>query len=71
MAVLDTYRTAHADSAGPLARIWLRTLAAVIEWNTARQTRKALAGLTDRELYDIGLHRGEIDGLSERQSDYR
>lgn len=32
-------------------------------WNDARVTRKALNRLSDRELDDIGLCRGDIDGL--------
>lgn len=30
-------------------------------WNDARVTRKALGNLTDRELDDIGLCRGDIE----------
>ncbi len=30
-------------------------------WNDARITRKALSNLTDRELDDIGLCRGDIE----------
>ncbi len=30
-------------------------------WNDARMTRKALSRLTDRELDDIGLCRGDIE----------
>ncbi|WP_430463240.1 DUF1127 domain-containing protein [Tabrizicola sp.] len=30
-------------------------------WNDARVTRKSLAKLSDRELDDIGLCRGDID----------
>lgn len=32
-------------------------------WNDARATRKALSRLTDRELDDIGLCRGDIDQI--------
>jgi uncharacterized protein YjiS (DUF1127 family) len=32
-------------------------------WNDARVTRKALAKLSDRELDDIGLCRGDIEML--------
>jgi uncharacterized protein YjiS (DUF1127 family) len=32
-------------------------------WNDARVTRNALAKLSDRELDDIGLCRGDIDRL--------
>ena len=33
-------------------------------WNDARVTRNALGKLSDRELDDIGLCRGDIDRLS-------
>lgn len=35
--------------------------AAVAGWNDARVTRKALSKLSDRELDDIGLCRGDIE----------
>lgn len=38
-------------------------LAAVAAWNDARVTRKVLAKLSDRELDDIGLCRGDIETL--------
>lgn len=34
-----------------------------VAWNDARATRKALSRLTDRELDDIGLCRGDIDQI--------
>jgi uncharacterized protein YjiS (DUF1127 family) len=34
-----------------------------ITWNDARVTRKSLSKLSDRELDDIGLCRGDIDLL--------
>ncbi len=33
------------------------------DWNDARQTRHALDKLSDRELEDIGLCRGDIDSV--------
>ena len=36
-------------------------MGAVTLWNDARLTRKALSKLTDRELDDIGLCRGDIE----------
>jgi uncharacterized protein YjiS (DUF1127 family) len=36
-------------------------LSTVANWNDARVTRKALSKLTDRELDDIGLCRGDIE----------
>jgi uncharacterized protein YjiS (DUF1127 family) len=35
----------------------------VSNWNDARVTRNALGKLSDRELDDIGLCRGDIDRL--------
>ena len=37
------------------------TLAMFAAWNDARVTRKALNKLSDRELDDIGLCRGDVD----------
>ncbi|GAA5065028.1 DUF1127 domain-containing protein [Roseibacterium beibuensis] len=34
-------------------------------WNDARVTRKALSQLSDRELDDLGLVRGDIDMIAE------
>jgi uncharacterized protein YjiS (DUF1127 family) len=38
-------------------------LASVKNWNDARVTRKALSSLSDRELDDIGLCRGDIERI--------
>ncbi len=38
-------------------------VSAFAAWNDARVTRKALAKLSDRELDDIGLCRGDIEML--------
>ncbi|AHM04223.1 hypothetical protein roselon_01860 [Roseibacterium elongatum DSM 19469] len=37
----------------------------IAAWNDARVTRKALSQLTDRELDDLGLVRGDIDMIAE------
>lgn len=39
-------------------------LGAVAAWNDARVTRNALIKLSDRELEDIGLIRGDIDDVA-------
>lgn len=36
----------------------------VVSWNDARVTRNALSALSDRELDDIGLVRGDIDTVA-------
>ena len=38
--------------------------AALAAWNDARVTKNALSRLTDRELDDIGLCRGDIDRIA-------
>ncbi|WP_010139889.1 DUF1127 domain-containing protein [Oceanicola sp. S124] len=48
----------------PIASAVHHLIAAVVNWNDARVTRKALSRLTDRELNDIGLVRGDIDEVS-------
>ena len=36
----------------------------IIKWNDARVTRNALSALSDRELDDIGLVRGDIERVA-------
>ncbi len=38
----------------------------VSDWNTNRKTANILAQLSDRELADIGLSRGDLDRLPSR-----
>ena len=38
------------------------------KWNDARVTRNALSALSDRELDDIGLVRGDIDVVANSQA---
>ncbi|WP_108861009.1 MULTISPECIES: DUF1127 domain-containing protein [Ruegeria] len=67
MAALDTTRTT-TGSFGLVGRIgayFASVVNAVVEWNDARVTRNTLSGLTDRELEDIGLCRGDIDVVAE------
>lgn len=66
MAAIDTSRTAFgsatvANRFGSVFTAWIGNL---ITWNDARVTRNVLNGLTDRELDDIGLVRGDIDEIS-------
>ncbi len=72
MAAFDTPRTV-SDSAilfGRVGAFICTVIGAVTAWNDARITRKALSALTDRELEDIGLIRGEIDLIAERKSGF-
>ncbi|MBE2275321.1 MAG: DUF1127 domain-containing protein [Rhodobacteraceae bacterium] len=51
---IATYRTVNA---------FTNALATFKVWNDTRITRKALSKLSDRELDDIGLCRGDIEML--------
>lgn len=43
-----------------VSRAAFRAAVAFSDWNNTRKTEKALKGLSDRELDDIGLTRGTI-----------
>ena len=67
MAAFDTTRRAYG-SVLAVSRIssFVATLfGSVVAWNDARVTRSALASLSDRELDDIGLIRGDIDTVAQ------
>lgn len=66
MAVFSTTRplTSGQVSAGRITKALFNVFAAVSAWNDMRVTRNSLAKLSDRELDDIGLSRGDIDHLS-------
>lgn len=68
MAAFDTTRTAYGTtSAVNTVKSFIAShIASAIAWNEARITRKALAALSDRELEDIGLIRGDIDMIAEK-----
>ena len=63
MAAFETTRTAPfgAISIFRAVQFVSDTQIAFANWNDARVTRKALGNLTDRELDDIGLCRGDIE----------
>lgn len=59
MSAIDSFRPA-ARPAG----IFARMNAALQTWLDVRDTRNALYSLTDRELNDIGLTRGDIERVA-------
>ena len=63
MAAFETSRTAPlgAISIFRLVQSFSTVASTIRGWNDARITRKALGKLTDRELDDIGLCRGDIE----------
>lgn len=66
MAAFDTTRASYAsvDVLGRLGQTFNDMIARLAAWNDARVTRRALAQLSDRELDDIGLIRGDIDNVA-------
>ena len=65
MAAFD-YTPAQSLNAGFTGRIGFAIsslVASVTHWNATRSTRNVLSKLTDRELEDIGLSRGDIAQL--------
>lgn len=64
MAALDYTRAQHnAGFSGRIGHAFASVVGSFAGWNDARATRKALSTLSDRELDDIGLCRGDIDTL--------
>lgn len=66
MAAFDTTRTAYgtASAVNRIAAFVGDVIATIVSWNDARATHKALSALSDRELEDIGLIRGDIEYVS-------
>jgi uncharacterized protein YjiS (DUF1127 family) len=66
MAIFDTTRTTYgsATAASRFFSVYNAIVASIVAWNDARVTRNALSALTDRELEDIGLTRGEIEKVA-------
>ncbi|SPH24598.1 hypothetical protein DEA8626_03649 [Defluviimonas aquaemixtae] len=62
MSVIATNRPAAGNFSGLFGAL----VNAFVGWNDARVTRNALNHLTDRELDDIGLVRGDIDSIAPR-----
>jgi uncharacterized protein YjiS (DUF1127 family) len=66
MAAFDTSRTAYGSNtaATSVLSFFSKLAGNIVDWNDARMTRNALSSLSDRELEDIGLIRGDIDSVA-------
>ncbi|KHA51563.1 DUF1127 domain-containing protein [Sulfitobacter geojensis] len=64
MAAFDTSRPVYGSTSAVSSFI-TRSISAVVAWNDSRVTRSALSSLSDRELDDIGLVRGDIDAVAQ------
>ena len=69
MAAIDNNRITYTSTSDREARgTFLSTFLGTIRaWNDTRMTRKALHSLSDRELEDIGLVRGDIEAVACRR----
>ncbi|SDY21747.1 DUF1127 domain-containing protein [Citreimonas salinaria] len=64
MSVIDTNRAyASAGSAGRIGSMFLSAFNIFAAWNDTRTTQTNLDRLSDRQLDDIGLHRGQLPRL--------
>lgn len=69
MALFESTTRSHFGGLslrGRLSATFANIVSALMAWNDERATRKSLANLTDRELDDIGLVRGDIDTIARR-----
>jgi len=66
MAAIHSTRP-HSAPAFVLGEALSRVFSVLKAWNDARVTRKALSRLSDRELDDIGLCRGDIARIASRR----
>jgi uncharacterized protein YjiS (DUF1127 family) len=67
---VDLYRFEAALRSAAWA--WLAgAIASVVARYKARETLRELSGLTDRQLYDIGVRRTEIEDVAARSSSLR
>ena len=66
MSVFDLNRTNHDAAAffNRPGKLLADVFGVIAAWNDARITRNALSKLSNRELEDIGLVRGDIDHVA-------
>lgn len=68
MAAIDTPRVQlSAGTNGRIGQLFASLVATIVAWNDTRVTRNALSQLSDRELEDIGLCRGDIDNIAAKR----
>lgn len=61
MSVIETNRS---YAVGGLGSVVARLFSLIASWQDARTTRRELSLLSDRELDDIGLCRGDIERIA-------
>lgn len=69
MATIENTRGANLTQPfGGFTNMFWSAMTGVSKWNDTRATRKALESLSERELTDIGLSRGEIEAVAKRRA---
>jgi uncharacterized protein YjiS (DUF1127 family) len=68
MSVLDSNRSVPLGAITTLRAVAFveRLVDSYAAWQRARQTAKTLADLSDKQLADIGLHRGDIVAVADQ-----
>ncbi len=61
MAVYEAPRTHQFGLTSRIGQAFASLTGLLVNWQQSRETRNALSKLSDRELEDIGLCRGDID----------
>lgn len=67
MAAFDTTRTTYGSTSAvsKIGTFFASLTSKIVAARDAALTRKALNALTDRELEDIGLSRGDVDSVAQ------
>ncbi|RYG90808.1 DUF1127 domain-containing protein [Loktanella sp. IMCC34160] len=66
MVAIDTNRSAAPQMVNRAIAGLYNAAETLRAWNDARVTRKALSQLSNRELDDIGLCRGDIEDIAQK-----
>lgn len=61
---MSTIETNRGFAVGGVGNVFAAFFSALSGWNDVRVTRRELSRLSDRELDDIGLCRGDIDRIA-------
>ena len=62
--MMSAIETNRSFAVGGVGNVVARIVALVTGWNDTRMTRRELSRLSDRELDDIGLCRGDIERIA-------
>lgn len=61
---MSTTEMNRGYAAGGIGNVVATLFSMLSAWNDARVTRRELNSLSDRELNDIGVSRGDIEGIA-------